>query len=136
MMVLVDTPIWSLALRRRNAALNANERVLTARFAEFIQDGRARILGPIRQEVLSGIRDELQFKRLREYLRAFEEPALEISDYEEAASMNNRCRARGISGSAVDFLICAAAHRRNWEIFTTDRDFSHYAGVLSIKVLA
>jgi hypothetical protein len=125
-----------LALRRRNAALNANERVLTARFAEFIQDGRARILGPIRQEVLSGIRDELQFKRLREYLRAFEEPALEISDYEEAASMNNRCRARGISGSAVDFLICAAAHRRNWEIFTTDRDFSHYAGVLSIKVLA
>jgi predicted nucleic acid-binding protein len=136
MMVLVDTPIWSLALRRREAALNANERVLTARFAEFIQDGRARILGPIRQEVLSGIRDEFQFKRLREYLRAFEEPALEISDYEEAASMNNRCRARGISGSAVDFLICAAAHRRNWEIFTTDSDFSHYAGVLSIKVLA
>jgi hypothetical protein len=35
-------------------------------------------------------------------------------DDEEAAHMSNRCRTRGIAGSAVDFLICAAAHRRGW----------------------
>jgi predicted nucleic acid-binding protein len=46
--------------------------------------------------------------------------------------MSNQCRARGISGSAVDFLICAAAHRLKWAIFTTDLDFQRYASVLPL----
>jgi predicted nucleic acid-binding protein len=60
--------------------------------------------------------------------------ALEADDYEEAALMNNRCCARGIAGSAIDFLICAAAHRRNWTILTTDRDFENYASVLYVRL--
>jgi len=48
--------------------------------------------------------------------------------------MNNRCRARGIAGSAIDFLICAAAHRRGWTILTTDRDFQNYASVLPLRL--
>ena len=43
--------------------------------------------------------------------------------------MNNQCRSRGIAGSAADFLICAAAHRRGWAILTIDRDFQNYASV-------
>jgi predicted nucleic acid-binding protein len=134
MMVLVDTPVWSLALRRKPADLNRRERALTEALAELVREGRAQMIGVIRQELLSGMREQTQFEKLREYLRAFAEPAMEASDHEEAALMHNRCRARGVVGAAIDFLICAAAARREWEIFTTDRDFEGYAKVLPVKL--
>ncbi len=135
MIVLVDTPVWSLVLRRRAGQLSAAEQKLTQALEELIREGRVGIVGPIRQELLSGIREDAQFKKLRDYLRAFDEPLLEVSDYEEAARMSNQCRARGIAGSAIDFLICAAAHRRGWAIFTTDQDFQHYASALPLRLL-
>jgi predicted nucleic acid-binding protein len=134
MNVLVDTPVWSLALRRRRADLNAREQILTRALAELIREGRVQMMGAIRQELLSGIRDEERFRSLRNYLRAFGEPDIEIPDYEEAARMHNLCRARGIAGSAIDFLICAVAQRRDWHIFTTDRDFERYGRVLGLKL--
>jgi predicted nucleic acid-binding protein len=136
MTVLVDTPIWSLALRRKPGDLNARERALTQALAELVQEGRAEIMGVVRQELLSGIREVGRFEKLRGYLRAFDEPRLEVSDYEEAARMHNQCRSHGIAGSAIDFLICATAHRRHWQIFTTDRDFERYGKVLAIKLYA
>ena len=135
-MVLVDTPVWSLALRRKPDDLSLRERQLTETLAELIREGRVELLGPVRQELLSGLREEAQFRKLREYLRAFPEHPLEAEDYEEAAQMNNRCRSRGIAGSAIDFLICAAAHRRGWMILTTDRDFQNYASVLPVRLHA
>jgi hypothetical protein len=136
MTVLVDTPVWSLALRRKEADLNARERVLTRALAELIREGRAQLMGAIRQELLSGIREEERFHKLRNYLRAFEEPGIEVLDYEEAARMHNVCRGRGIAGSAIDFLICAVAQRRDWHILTTDRDFERYDRVLGLKLYA
>ena len=136
MMVLVDTPVWSLALRRRRSDLNADERDITTALEELIRDGRARIMGVIGQELLSGIREENCFRKLRDYLRAFDDPGLETSDYEEAALMHNQCRRRGIAGSAIDFLICAVAFQRKWQIFTTDRDFARYRNVLGTKLYA
>jgi predicted nucleic acid-binding protein len=134
MTVLVDTPVWSLALRRKPADLSPSDRVLTAALRELIQDGRAQIVGVIRQELLSGIREEARFAKLRDYLQAFDEPALTAEDYEDAAWIHNRCRAGGIAGSAIDFLICAVAHRRRWLIFTTDRDFERYRRILDLKL--
>jgi predicted nucleic acid-binding protein len=136
MMVLVDTPVWSLALRRRQADLNAREKLLIRALEELIREGRAQMIGAVRQELLSGIREEARFLKLRNYLRAFEEPGIEVEDYEDAARMHNLCRTRGIAGSAIDFLICAVAQRRNWGIFTTDRDFDHYGRVLGLRLLA
>ena len=136
MTVLVDTPVWSLALRRKPADLNARERALTQTLAELIREGRAQMMGAIRQELLSGIREEERFHKLRNYLRAFEEPGIEVLDYEEAARMHNLCRGRGVAGSAIDFLICAVAQRRDWHILTTDRDFERYGRVLGLKLYA
>ena len=134
MIVLVDTPVWSLALRRKPGDLNTSERVLTGALEELIRDGRAQIVGVTRQELLSGIREEESFPKLRDYLRAFDEPELKAPDYEEAAHMHNQCRKRGIAGSAIDFLICAVAQRRGWQVFTTDRDFERYGKVLGLKL--
>jgi predicted nucleic acid-binding protein len=134
MNLLVDTPVWSLALRRKHADLSPREERVTQALAEVIRDGRAQLVGVVRQELLSGIREEERFRKLRDYLRAFDDPPLETGDYEQAAQMHNRCRARGIAGSAIDFLICAMASRRNWQIFTTDKDFEHYRRVLGLKL--
>jgi predicted nucleic acid-binding protein len=134
MLVLVDTPIWSLALRRRHANLNPREQRLTGELRELIEDGRAQLVGPVRQELLSGLREESTFKKLRDQLRAFGQVALDVADYEEAARLNNQCRTRGIAGSAVDFLISAIALRRGWQILTTDGDFTRYATVLSLSL--
>jgi predicted nucleic acid-binding protein len=101
---------------------------------ELIEDGRAQLAGPVRQELLSGIREEASFKKLRDQLRAFQRVPLDDVDYEEAARLNNQCQARGITGSAIDFLICSVALRRGWQIFTNDRDFARYASVLPRKL--
>ena len=134
MMVLVDTPAWSLALRRKRGDLNPQERRLTGALAELIREGRAQLVGVVRQELLSGMREEDGFRKLRDYLRAFDEPLLEIADYETAAEAHNRCRSRGIAGSAIDFLICAVVLRREWQVFTVDSDFHAYSKVLAVRL--
>jgi len=92
------------------------------------------MLGPIRQELLSGIRAAEQFDTLRGHLRAFPDVLLDAEDYEEAASFFNKCRAKGIQGSNTDFLICATAARRGFGILTTDEDFTHFARILPIEL--
>ena len=134
MRVLVDTSVWSLALRRRDADLAARERRLRDGLAELIRDDRVAMIGPVRQELLSGVRIAAAFERLQGRLRAFDDEPLVTADYEEAARAHNRCRRAGIAGSAVDFLLCAAALRRGFAIFTTDRDFERYARLLPIHI--
>ncbi len=133
-MVLVDTPVWSLALRRRSDERSSKELKVSDALRELIREGRAQMIGSVRQELLSGIREQQQFVRLRDRLRAFEDPILRANDYEQAASMSNQCRARGIAGSPIDFLICAVALSRGWQILTTDGDFGHYAKILPLKL--
>lgn len=134
MSVLVDTPIWAFALHRWVSHRSADEELHARELAGLIRDKRALLLGPVRQEVLSGIRDRLMFERLRLRLRDFDDEVLTTADFEEAARCSNRCRAAGIAGSATDFLLCAAALRRGAPIYTTDRDFAHYARHLPIEL--
>jgi len=128
--VLVDTPIWSYAFRTRNKEYQLEIEQLTS----LIRDQRALIIGPIRQEILSGYSDRRKFNRLKEKLSFFENSPIQDSDYELAAEMCNQCRKRGIQGSQIDFLICAVAKRLDVPIFTTDKDFSHYRTIISINL--
>jgi predicted nucleic acid-binding protein len=128
--VLVDTSVWSLALRRR-ADLAARE---VGVLRQLVQQGRVAIIGPIRQELLSGIRTAESFERLQDQLRAFADEPLDTADFERAAEHFNACRARGIQGSNTDFLICAVAERRAMPILTTDADFENFARVLPIAL--
>jgi hypothetical protein len=50
-----DTSVWSLALRRKNESLSTNERFLVTELSELIREGRARMIGLVRQELLSGV---------------------------------------------------------------------------------
>ena len=135
-MILVDTSIWSLALRRRHGDLNAAERRHTREWERLVREGAATLIGPIRQELLSGVRDEEAWERLCDALRPFSDLPLVTADYERAAQFFNRCRARGIAGSAIDLLICSASARYGVPIYTTDADFRRYASVLELELHA
>jgi predicted nucleic acid-binding protein len=134
MNVLVDTSVWSLALRRKARDLSGRESLLVQELAELVRDGRARIIGLIRQEVLSGIKTPGQFEALRKTLSAFPDELVDTSDYEAAAKASNECRSSGIAASVVDILICAVASRRGMAIFTTDPDFTNYARALTLQL--
>ncbi len=100
MKVLVDTSVWSLALRRRG---RPNDPAV-GELRSLIDEGRVALIGPIRQELLSGIRTSEAFERLRDHLQPF-------SDEQRAT-----------------------AERRNLPILTTDADFSRFADILPIRL--
>lgn len=130
MRILVDTSIWSLALPRKAIS---NDKAVT-QLRELINESRVEMIGPIRQEVLSGISDPAHFEKLQQYLAAFEDYPISRQDYENAAGMYTLCRKKGIQGSNTDFLICAVAINNKMSIFTTDKDFTLFAKVLPIRL--
>jgi len=134
MNVLTDTSVFSLALRRKNESLSTSERLVVAELSELIREGRVRMIGLIRQELLSGIKAIEQYEKLRLHLRSFPDEVINTSDYEEAAKAGNRCRAKGLAVSIVDILLCAVAIKRQWAVFSTDPDFSSYAKVLPLRI--
>jgi hypothetical protein len=62
MKVLVDTPIWSLAFRKKT---NTENSITIKHLVDFIHNGEIAIIGPIRQEVLSGISDKNKFYEIK-----------------------------------------------------------------------
>ena len=130
MRVLVDTSVWSLALRRYVPAGRAE----VPELVELIREVRVAMIGPVRQELLSGIKGAAQFHKLRSHLRAFPDLELAPDDFETAAEYFNLCRSKGIQGSNTDFLICAVASRCNIPIFTTDNDFALFQLHLPISL--
>ncbi|HYU08101.1 MAG TPA: PIN domain-containing protein [Gemmatimonadales bacterium] len=135
-MILIDTPIWSLALRRRSRDLNTGEKRHVREWERLVRAGTAHLIGPIRQELLSGVRDDRAWDRLRAALRPFPDLPVTTDDYERAAQFFNRCRSRGIVGSAIDLLICAVSAGYGAPIYTTDADFPRYSAVLKLKLHA
>lgn len=134
MNVLADTSVWSLALRRKAHDLNPVERAAVAELTNLIREGRARIIGLVRQELLSGIKTSSQYEKLRAVLRSFPDEPVMTTDYEAAAKVGNECRARGVAVSVSDMLICAIAIARDWSIFAADPDFKSYARILPLKL--
>ncbi len=130
MKVLVDTCVWSQALRHKDP-----DSELIAKLQDLINDGRVSIIGLIRQEILSGISNAEQFNKLQDIVASFEDIPLGTEHFERAAVFSNLCRKKGIQGSTVDFLICAVANLENLEIFTTDTDFENYSKFLPISLV-
>lgn len=133
MKVLVDTSVWSLALRRpKNATLSPEQQNVVTVLSDLMRDGRAVMMGAIRQELLSGIKSQAGFDALKSTLTAFEDVSLTMQDYEKAAEVFNTCRANGVQGSNTDFLICAVSINHQLSIFSVDNDFLNYQKYLPV----
>jgi len=128
MKIVVDTSVWSLALRRDKDDSPAPVQELR----NIIHDHRAQMMGPIRQEILSGIRSKDQFIRLRKHLESFPDLPILTEDYVTAAQFFNHCRSKGMQGSNTDFLICAVAVRNEFSIYTMDKDFEMFSKYIQI----
>lgn len=127
MKVLIDTSVWLLALRRKKEDLCNNEDKIVMELIELINESRAVIIGPIRQEILSGISSKNQFIQLKSKLNVFTDFPIISKDYEKAAEFFSICKGKGVQGSHIDFLICSVAFDNDLSIFTTDKDFNLYA---------
>ena len=130
MKVLVDTSIWSLALRRK---FHADSEILD-RLKSLILSNQVVLIGPVRQELLSGIANEEDFTRLQLKLEAYTDFPISTQNYVTAAQFYNCCRRHGIQGSMIDFLICAVAVNNDMLIFTNDKDFNNFTKYLPIKL--
>ncbi len=136
MSLLVDACVWSLSFRRRpGTPLTADQKRLLIEFEEAIAGGRVSIMGVVRQEVLSGIRDKCQLLRTRQALEPFLDEELVPNDYLEAARLFNLCLDHGVQCGAVDILIAAVAARRNLTVLTYDQALIRCLKVLRIPHL-
>ncbi len=128
--VIVDTCMWSLAFRSKTP----KEKEVTEELTTLIDENRARIIGPIRQEVLSGYSKFSDYEKLKYILQYFPNVPIVDSDYEAAAEYSNLCRKKGIQGSHIDFLIGAVSTRSKMKIFTNDKDFINYSKYLPLTL--
>ena len=130
MKIIVDTCVWSMALRRNFII----EKKVVNKLKDLILVQRVQMIGPIRQELLSGLKSEQQYDKLKSYLQAFSDLDLEARDYELAAKFYTICRSNGVQGSNTDFLICAIARNRRMPIFTLDKDFLNFQKFIDIEL--
>ena len=133
MRILVDTSVWSLALRRPSGIAN-QESVLLKTIVEQGED--IYLLGIILQEVLQGIRNSKDCLALKEYFEAFPLIDLTRDDYVRAAELKNHLIKKGKQGSTIDVLIASAAISHHCHLFTADRYFTHIAQHSELKLFA
>ena len=100
MKVIVDTCIWSLALRRNTQKSNH----LVEELKELISEVRVQLVGPIRQELLSGIKSKKQFRDLRDHLTPFPDLQLESKDFYNITKRTLELSKQYCDGKVVSIL--------------------------------
>tara|TARA_B100001093_G_scaffold515990_1_gene593684 strand:- start:88 stop:483 length:396 start_codon:yes stop_codon:yes gene_type:complete len=129
--VIVDTDVWSEAFRKPKGKESKQVAILK----ELILDGRVEMIGMIRLEILSGIRELERFEKFSKSLEAFSDKQVETSSYILAAKLLNLCRKNGIQGSLTDFIICACSIEWKTAILTKDKDYSLYSKYIPIELI-
>lgn len=130
MRYLIDTGIWSLAFRRDVQ----NHEQVTNLLSELVDKKQVVLCGPVRQELLSGIKHHEQFRRLKSRLRHFKDLPIATEDYELAAEFFNQCRSKGVQASNIDFLLCSLAVNNNLLLLTADQDFLRIEKHIKVRV--
>jgi predicted nucleic acid-binding protein len=92
------------------------------------------MIGPVRQELLTGARPAERFEQLKKYLRFYPNLRLDEEDDERAADYYNHLRKQGVQGTGTDLLICSVSVRHEMKIFTTDTDFVGFTRHIPIKL--
>jgi predicted nucleic acid-binding protein len=129
-LILVDTSVWSLALRRDRVVAGREIEALSA----AIERGDACLTGTILQEVLQGFPDTSRTRRLVDYLAPFPLLTPHRGDYVFAAEIRNKCRVKGVAVSTVDAQIAAVAINHHCPLLTADRDFDAVARVFPLRL--
>jgi predicted nucleic acid-binding protein len=123
MTVLVDTSVWSLALRRDHPARTT----AVAHLTKALESDLVVTTGLIVQELLQGFLPEHSQAEIRRRLGAL--PAIQPTrdDHIAAADLRNRCRRAGVQLGTIDALIAQLCITHDLELLSADQDFVHAA---------
>ena len=130
--LLIDTTVWSEALRRKEKSLNSSE-TLVRRIIE--NNDEIVIVGIILQEILSGITNKKLFSEIESILNDFSYIEIIKEDYIRAAELRNKCKEKGITAGSFDFLIASVAIRNKLTLVTYDKDFINICKYTELKIL-
>ena len=120
MTLLVDTSVWSLALRRSPASREPEVSLLQA----SLQRGDlVATTGLILQELLQGFQGPSSRRKIIERFSLLPVLRPDIEDHIDAAKLRNRCRRKGVQVGTIDALIAQLCIRHGLSLLTTDRDF-------------
>jgi len=132
MNVLVDTSVWSLALRS-DAPPDVKEVQILARSLE-----RQDVLfstGIIVQELLQGFKGPKQRERLIEQFSTLPLIVPDLHDHIAAAAIQTTCRRKGVQINTIDALLAQLAIEHDLEFLTTDGDFVLMSRHVPLRVL-
>jgi predicted nucleic acid-binding protein len=130
-MILVDTSVWVDFLR----GVNSPHRRMLHRLIEDEAD--IAITGIILTEILQGIKEDRDYRRMREYLLEFpiHEPK-GAQTYLAAARIYRECRKKGKTvRRTVDCIIAAICMENNLTLFHKDADFDRIEACAGLRVL-
>ena len=118
--MLVDTSVWSLALRRSLPSQTPE--------VGFLQTSLKRgeivvTTGLILQELLQGFQGPAAREQIIRDFSLLPVLVPEINDHVEAAQLRIDCRRRGVQVGTIDALIARLCIRHELPLLTTDRDF-------------
>jgi predicted nucleic acid-binding protein len=129
--LLVDTSVWSLALRRDVKASSPAVEALRAAL-----DGGEPIVttGLILQELLQGFAGPRAHKEIVQRFAALPLLVPDRLDYIDAAVLRNRCRRSGVQIGTIDALLAQLCIRHDLTLLTTDGDFALAAQHCALRV--
>ena len=131
MTLLVDTSVWSLALRRDVAVEVHEVQVLKEALA-----GADVVVttGLVLQELLQGLSGAKASEQIVERFSALALIQPDREDHIAAANLRNLCRRAGVQVGTVDALIAQLCIRHELVLLSTDQDFKHAAQHCSLTV--
>jgi predicted nucleic acid-binding protein len=131
MTLLVDTSVWSLALRRDGDA----DAPAVAGLRAALADGESVVTtGLVLQELLQGFNGRSARRQIIERFAALPLVVPEREDHVGAAEIRNSCRRAGVQLGTIDALLVQLRVRHDLRLMTTDRDFSSAAKHCPLRV--
>jgi predicted nucleic acid-binding protein len=131
MSLLVDTSVWSLALRRDIEATEPEvEQLKDALSGEEL----VVTTGLVLQELLQGFSGPKAQVQIIERLAALPLIQPGRDDHIAAAALRNTCRQAGVQIGTIDALFAQLCIRHELTLLTTDNDFRHAAKHCSLRV--
>ena len=120
MSLLVDTTVWSLALRRE--AIHTEPEVAALRDALNGSD-QVFVTGLILQELLQGFSIPKARDQVVERIAALALLQPDRQDHIEAAELRNKCRRHGVQIGTIDAVLIQLCRRHDLVLLSTDNDF-------------
>ncbi|MCW7466050.1 PIN domain-containing protein [Leptospira levettii] len=132
MNLLIDTSVWSEALRRKNKSVNSEDTFL---YQIIKNEEEIFLTGIILQEILTGIKNQKLFDDINNQLRFFNFVTPTNKDHILAAQLRNDLAKKGLAVASIDVLIAQIAISNNLTLATYDSDFEKIADHSKLKIL-